>query len=84
MNKMYEHLSDIKHNRDTTVARHFNQLGTITNPPLEVIGLQFIHSHPDSDRAASSRNELEEVWMVRLNSFIPHGLNLQEARTYGH
>ena len=25
MSRMYEHLSDIKNNRDTTVARHFNQ-----------------------------------------------------------
>ena len=83
MTRVYEHLSDIRKNKDTTVARHFNLLGHRFDPPLKVFILEFIKCHPESARAAIWRNESELAWMIRLNSFIPNGLNLQEGRTSG-
>jgi len=50
---MYEHLSDIKNNRDTTVARHFNMYGDPNNPSLKFTLLEYIRIHPDSDLAAT-------------------------------
>ena len=38
---------------------------------------------PDSDRGQILRNKWEKMWMARLNSYIPQGLNMQDCRLMG-
>ena len=76
MNRIWDHLNDIKRERDTTVARHFNNHGN--QPDLKFNILEFIKCHPDSERSKSLRDKCEKAWMSRLNSWIPKGLNIMD------
>ena len=76
MDRVDEHLYSIKTNMDTTVARHFQMHGPPTDPPLSIRLLEFIHADPESDRAKILRKDRETVWIARLNSLVPNGLNI--------
>ena len=72
------HLYDIQINNDTTVARHFNQHGINTDPPFQIHVLEYIHRNPETQQGASILDQREKVWMARLNSYYPKGLNIQD------
>ncbi len=67
-----------KKNIDTTVARHFNDHGVIKDPPFQIHVLEFIHRNPETREGAAIIDEHETMWMVRLNTFYPKCLNLQD------
>ncbi len=78
MDRFNGHTSDIRLSKDTTVARHMATHGVTRNPPIRIGILEFINAPPDSDRAQKLRNKWEKMWMARLNSYIPQGLNIQD------
>ena len=75
------HLNDIVHNRDTTVARHFNSCPP-DNPSLHkgfsISVMCFIPNHPESREARLKRDREERRWMHRLSTITPKGLNLMD------
>ena len=72
------HWNDIEKKHDTTVARHFNDHGFTTDPPFQIHVLEFIHRNPESREGATILDEHEKMWMGRLNTFFPKGLNIQD------
>ena len=74
-----EHLSDIRHNRDTPVAKHYtlNSHKNNTTPvfPLPTI-LSRIAGQPD--RTTDGRKNKEKMWIYTLLSIAPQGINLRE------
>ena len=69
----------ISHNKDTTVARHFNKCPP-QNPAktdgLIISVLSFIRSPPDTKAGQTERDVEEKRWIHRLSSVVPRGLNL--------
>ncbi len=78
MDRFRNHLSDIRTSKDTTMARHMASHGITTNPPICISILEFINASPDSEIAQNLRNKWEKMWMARLNTYIPQGLNIQD------
>ena len=70
------HLFDIKHNNKTTVARHFHSHNDHTNPSMIIHILEYIRLPSDIPRSKSIRDNRELVWIHRLNTSIPNGLNI--------
>ncbi len=50
----------------------------LNDPPITISILQFINADAEADYAKDLRNKWENMWMARLNSYIPHGLNVQD------
>ena len=78
------HFGDIKNayegkitHLDKTVARHF-QSHTDKDFPLTITVLEFIKAPPDSILASKLRDQKEKMWISRLNTMIPNGLNVME------
>ncbi len=71
------HFYDIKKSY-TTVARHFNDHGVTKDPAFQIHVLEFIHRNPTTTEGATILDEHEKVWMGRLNTFYPKGLNIQD------
>ncbi len=72
------HFYDIENKADTTVARHFNDHGVTKDPPFKIHVLEFIHRDPSTKEGAAILDEREKMWMARLNTFYPNGLNIQD------
>ncbi len=72
------HFNDIEKKHDTTVARHFNDHGITKDPPFQIHVLEFIHRNPETREGATILDEHEKMWMGRLNTFYPKGLNIQD------
>ena len=70
------HIYDIKHNNNTTVARHFLSHNDQSNPSLIIHILEYIRLPKDVPRSKSIRDNRELVWIHRLNTLIPNGLNI--------
>ena len=66
------HFYNIEKKHDSMVARHFNDHGFTKDPPLQIHVLEFIHRN-------RATNEHEKMWMGRLNTFYPKGLNIQDC-----
>ena len=79
LTRFKEHLADIRHNRDTPVAKHFNLNShkTAATPaqPIPTI-LSRIAGHPD--RTTDVRKNKEKLWIHTLRSTAPHGINVRE------
>ena len=79
LTRFQSHHFDIKHNNDTTVARHFNKCPT-QNPGkfngMEISILSFLHPPPSSRASQELRDKEEKRWIHRLSSVVPRGLNL--------
>ena len=79
MKRVYQHLRDIKLKCPTsTVARHQNAHQSVPLAPLKVHILDFVTLPRKSTQAWHKRLELEKIWIARLNSLVPTGLNLLE------
>ena len=75
--RMCEHFRYItQHNRTHSVGRHYtsDDHAGLTNIALHV--LQFGRKDPDSKESLALRLELEELWIHRLRSTTPMGLNV--------
>ena len=70
------HIFDIKHNSNTTVARHFHSHNDHSNPSMIIHILEYIRLPKDVPRSKSIRDNRELVWIRRLNTLIPNGLNI--------
>ena len=70
------HIFDIKHNNKTAVARHFHSHNDQTNPSMIIHLLEYIRLPRDIPRSKSIRDNRELVWIHRLNTLIPNGLNI--------
>ena len=74
-----EHLADIRHNRDTPVAKHYNLISHKNNTtpifPIPSV-LSRITGHPD--RTTDERKNKEKMWIYTLRSIAPNGINLRE------
>ncbi len=78
MDRFTKHLSTIRLQSDTTMARHMASHNIVDDPPITISILQLIKADPKAAYAKEIRNKWENIWMSRLNSFIPHGLNIQD------
>ncbi len=79
MDRFNSHLSTIRRKSDTTVARHMASHNISTDdPPITISILQLINADPPTDYAKQLRDRWENMWMARLNTYIPHGLNVQD------
>ncbi len=72
------HFYDIEKKHDTTVARHFNDHGVTKDLPFQIHVLEFIHRNPATKEGAEILDEHEKMWMGRLNTYYPKGLNIQD------
>ena len=70
--RMNQHMSNIRTNADTPIARHFQKHG-IGNFTISV--LQLIRGEKDAQHL---RNKWENYWIARLHSITPNGLNIQD------
>ena len=70
------HIFDIKHNHNTTVARHFGGHKDHVDPNMTIHILEYIRLPKDLPRSNSLRDSRELVWIHRLNTLIPNGLNI--------
>ena len=75
------HINDKEHDRDTTIAHHFNRC-PIDNPSyfagLNISVISFIPSPPESYTAKQHRDGEEKWWMHHLSTITPLGLNLTD------
>ena len=79
LTRTYQHKYAIRKNDPlSTVARHFNahNIENIPSPLMHV--LEFIKLPPNTNEAWQLRLKREKVWIFRLNTLIPAGLNLME------
>ena len=70
------HIYDIKHNYNTTVAKHFLSHNDQSNPSMIIHILEYTRLPKDVPRSKSIRDNRELVWIHRLNTLIPNGLNI--------
>ena len=77
MDRLIEHIRNIRQSNDThIVGRHFNSHNHNGLNDISVYILDFIHAHPDSLTASEYRDIKEKMWIYRLRSQTPIGLNL--------
>ena len=70
------HIFDIKHNHNTTVVRHFGSHRDQLDPNMTIHILEYIRLPKVLPRSNSRRDTRELVWIHRLNTLIPNGLNI--------
>ena len=70
------HMFDIKHNNNTIVARHFHSHIDQLDPKTTIHILEYIKLPKYVPRLNSIRDNRELVWIHRLNTLIPSGLNI--------
>ena len=73
------HIFDIKHNHSTTVGRHFGCYKDYIDPNMTIHILEYIRLPRDLPRSHSLRDSRELVWIHRLNTLIPNGLNIVDC-----
>ena len=76
LDRFQGHIFDIKHNHITTVARHFESHSDHIDPNMTIYILEYIRLPKEIPRSNSLRNNRELVWIHRLNTLIPNGLNI--------
>ena len=70
------HLFDIKHNANTTVARHFASHHMISRPEFTIHIMEYIKMPKFVSMLSTVRNRREMVWMHRVDTLIPNDLNM--------
>ena len=76
--RLREHLRNINQKNDIhIVGRHCNEPDHDGSKSLSVQVLNFAKGHPDSRSSLDLRLELESMWINRLRSHVPTGLNLK-------
>ena len=75
--RIKEHLADIKHHRDTPVARHVHT----HQPSAQGISyqvLEILPQNPDNPETTPKRRIREMFWIHQLRTMHPHGLNSRD------
>ena len=75
--RMNNHLSTIRNSGDTPVARHFECHNMTSNPQLTVYILQLIRGN-DEFLEQQLRNDWENIWIARLYTLVPKGMNIHD------
>ena len=70
------HIFHTKHNNNTTVARHFESHNDHLDPNMTTHILEYIRLPKDIPGSNSLRDNRELIWIHRLNTLIPNGLNI--------
>ena len=74
LERIKEHQADIRHNRDSPVARHFNsEEHSLDNFSYEI--LEIGTRDPDSEDTTTHRREREMYWIHQLRTLFPRGMN---------
>ena len=76
--RIIDHIFDIKHNNNTTVARHFHSHKDQLDPRMTIQILEYIRLPKDIPRSNLLRDNRELVWIHRLYTLIPNGLNISD------
>ena len=71
--RLNQHYSSIRNKLETPVSRHFQGHNCIEPYPVRIFILSLIK---DADNAQELRNKWEKIWMARLNSYVPYGMNI--------
>ena len=75
--RMYEHFRFIsKKDTSHSVGRHFNDVDHKGLQDVKLFVLQFGRKDPDSEESLALRLILELMWIHRLRSTTPMGLNV--------
>ena len=78
--RLREHMRNINQNTDIhIVGRHFNEPDHNGTKSLSVQVVNFAKGHPDSKASLTMRLELESMWIKRLRTHVPTGLNLNKS-----
>ena len=79
MKRTYQHKYSIRRNDiNSTVARHYNAHDPVNPDNMIIHVLEFVKLPPESFTAWQLRLQRERVWISRLDTLIPAGLNLLE------
>ncbi len=78
MDRLNGHKTDIRNHKDTTVARHMASHNVTGDLPITISIVHFIGASSSSQKAMELRNKWESMWMARLQTYIPQGLNIQD------
>ena len=77
--RLREHIRNITQHTDIhIVGRHFNESDHNGLVSLQAYVLNFARGHPDAKTSLNIRLELESMWIERLRSYVPTGLNLMK------
>ena len=79
LDRFQGHMFDIKHNLNTTVARHFGSHNDQLDPNMTIHILEYIRLPKDLPRSSSLSDTRELVWIHKLNTLIPNGLNILDG-----
>ena len=74
--RFQDHIFGIKHNNNATVARHFQSHSEQLDHYMTIHILEYIRLPKDVPRSNSLRVNRELVWIHRLITLIPNGLNI--------
>ncbi len=78
MDRVNNHRTDIRHRKETPIARHMRTHSIVPEYPFRINILQLINASPRSQKALDQRDKWESIWMARLNSYVPNGLNIKD------
>ena len=77
--RMNNHLSTIRRHDDLPIPNHMaEQHNSSHDPKFKIHIVEFIRAPPSSHKAQELRDKVERKWITRLNTLVPHGLNLQD------
>ena len=71
--RLNQHYSSIRNKLETPVSRHFQGHNCTEPYPVRIFILSLIK---DADNAQELRNKWEKIWMAKLNSYVPYGMNI--------
>ena len=75
--RMCEHFRNVtQNNTNHSVGRHFNSTGHNGLNHIRIYILQFCNGNPDNEGSLRHRLHMERVWINRLRTSAPHGLNV--------
>ena len=71
--RLNQHYSSIRNRLEIPASRHFQGHNCTEPYPVRIFILSLIK---DADNAQELRNKWENIWMARLNSYVPYGMNI--------
>ena len=74
LTRLNQHYSTIRTAQETPVSRHFRSHQCKEPYPVRIHILSLIKA----DNAQELRNKWERIWMARLNTYVPYGMNIQD------
>ena len=82
--RILQHFTDIKSKKDTSVSKHFNHPSHAGRRDCTIHFLDFIHCSTEGNKAhtklsANLRDEKEVLWIQRLKTLHPMGINIMDA-----